>query len=387
MRSMCRTVLVVLATVCALSAVAASSAFASSEWVAKKGGVFNRLTSALAVKATTNLVLTDTGWAGGVGLSCEGKMEGTIEPGGLGKINSYTVSFCKSSGKTSCGVGTGEPVNLPWKTELYKEGGVFRVRLVSGGSGTPGWRFSCSGEEDECKLNTSASLSNNEASGGVIAQFVNGESARTTCSRGGAGAGQLEKEIKFAHPEGVEAIRVAEVTAGEWLQGGVPLSKSVATTWKGTLKLTDQKGGIFGESIAAECVDTGEGAAEIGGLGTETKWTASNCVTKAGICPSPTVEAVDLPWNTALIRIGAIATHDAISEAGKGTPGYKLHCEGIWNDTCTGTFDTVMENVTGGVDATFDGEKLKCEKGGAGQGAVEGTQLITATKGGKLEVK
>ena len=42
--------------------------------------------------------------------------------------------------------------------------------------------------------------------------------------------------------------------------------------------------------------------------------------------------------------------------------------------------------MTGGVDAAFDGENLKCTVGGTGKGALTGTQLIEAAKGGKLEV-
>ena len=44
------------------------------------------------------------------------------------------------------------------------------------------------------------------------------------------------------------------------------------------------------------------------------------------------------------------------------------------------------ERDGGGVDAAFDGENLKCTVGGTGKGALTGTQLIEATKGGRLEV-
>ena len=45
-----------------------------------------------------------------------------------------------------------------------------------------------------------------------------------------------------------------------------------------------------------------------------------------------------------------------------------------------------MTNAAAGVDATFDGEKLTCTVGGTGKGVLAGTQLIEATKGGRLEV-
>ena len=388
MRSMCRTVLVVLVAVFALSAVTASAALAAPEWYSKTGGVFKKVTS-LEVKSTTKITVNDTGWFEGEKMTCEGTMEGTIEAGGLGKINHYTVSHCTSKGHCETeGSILVEPVNLPWKTELYSVGGQYRDRIVSGGSGTPEWEFTCevshARQSDVCGFNTSAKIFNNGQLGSVEESFDAG-SNRTRCSKGGAEAGKLEGTISLPHPTGVEAIEVSEGKTFEWRQGGAPLSEAVGTKWNGPLALADKEG------VTVECEDTGEGTAGLGAAGTVTKWTASHCTSK-GSCESQTVEAVDLPWHSELsISEGGGTTQDVITGAGKGEPGYKSTCVvfGIKViETCKApTLSIGVENVTSGVRGTFDGKKLNCSRGGEGEGSLEGTQFIEATKGGKLEVK
>ena len=383
MRSVVRTGLVVLVAVFALSAVTAASAFAAPEWYTKTGGKFNKLTSALEVKTTGNLTVNDTGWEFGtsIKLSCKVRIDGTIEAGGLGKINDYLTGNCNIY-VGNCENATAEAVNLPWKTELYSEGAKVRERLVSGGHGTPGWQFTCGGFiSDRCNFNTSANMETKLPSGNVLVIFKKGESNKTTCTNGGENAGQLEGEITFPHPESVEAIAAGQVTSGEWRQGGASLKESTATTWKGTVKLTDTVGGD-----AVECEEAGAGSAGPGAVDTTTKVTLSKCVMKAGACEKPGLEARHLAWNTELIDYDGL-THDLTVSGGSGTPGYALTCNGFLTDTCEGTSNTAMENVTNGVDAKFDKEKLFCTYGGAGSGTLEGTQLIEATKGGKLEVK
>jgi hypothetical protein len=208
MRPVYRALLVLVAMIM-VSGIAAGSAFATPEWYAKTGGVFKKLTSTLNVKAITKFSVIDSQFlVGEGGLSCEGHAEGTVEVGGVGKINSFTVTSCKAIGSCSA-PATVRSVNLSWKTELYSEVGTVRERLVSGGSGTPGWEFECETllghVKDLCNLNTSGHMINSGVS--VEAEFEE-KSNKTTCGRGGLESGRLAGIVKFSPPEGVEAIKV-----------------------------------------------------------------------------------------------------------------------------------------------------------------------------------
>jgi hypothetical protein len=386
MRPMYRTLLAVLA-VSALSALTASAALAAPEWYVKTGGKSSKLTSVLAVKATTNLTVDDTVAGGGTAVKCKGTIEGSIEPGGLGKVSSYVVSGCENIKNCPSPV-TVTSINLPWKSELYAGGETgAKMRLVSGGSGTPGWRFECNqGPADLCNFNTSARLGNVPL-GNVEAEFNASESARTTCSRGGAESGVLTGTIVFAHPEGDEAIE-ARGGLAEWRQVGAALTAPVATVSKGTVKLRVVDHEL---SFTTECSVTGEGSVEPGAAGTQTKWAMSSCKAIAGECESEkagSLEALNLPWNTALTVAGGV-TRDLITNS-HGTAGFEMTCYTIFGKigiACTGTFNTIMENVTGGVDARLETEALACDGPTEfTKGIVEGTQTVEATKGGKLEV-
>lgn len=397
MRSICRAGLV-LTVVCALGAVTASSAFAGEEWATKSGGVFSKVTSPLEVTGTTNITVLDPGFSAKV--VCEGTTSDTIEAGGVGKINSYTVTNCNR--EAGCGTLLAvESVNLPWKTELYREHPTEapRERIVSGGSGTPGWKFACKGtsvtREDLCNFNTSAKMEN-MGTPNVRATFEE-KSNVTHCTQGGED-GRLQGTIMFAPPKGYEAVRVGEHESewlegeGEWRQAGASLKESLATTWSGKLVLADQTLGV-----TSECEATGEGTAELWAAGSETKWTVSGCTVTVGkgLCPSvESVEAVNLPWHTELVD-SAGAKYNVITSKGGGEVGFTRKCHtalGKSTDTCTAKkLETDMANVAGGVNATFDskafeGEALHCTLSG-GSGAAEGTQLVEAVKGGKLEVK
>ena len=168
-----------------------------------------------------------------------------------------------------------------------------------------------------------------------------------------------------------------------WRLNGTPLTEPVATSWKGTQKLTDTKVPLVG-TVAVECEDTAEGVSGVGGAGEVTKWTASKCATKTGECGSPSMEAVHLPWHGELVLVEG-ATRDKLVNSGKGAPGYKLKCQ-IFGinvvDECTGVLSATTTNVTGGVTAAFNAsEKLNCSQGGSGSGSLEGSQSILASSG------
>ncbi len=384
MKSMCKNGLLVLTATLVMGALTASSALASTEWVTKTGGIAGQLKSPVTVKGTTNISVTNTKWLGEK-VSCEGTVEATLEAGGVGKITSYAVSKC--TGTSNCTVlGSVSAVNLPWKIELYSpESGAIRQRILSGGSGTPGWSFECRSLEVEknlCNFNTSTNMINQSSSGDVEAKF-DLKSNRTWCTGGGEESGLIEGTIVFDHPAGVEALKVAEVKPSEWLQAGKALSSAVNTSWKGSLKLTDIQVGL-----TVECSDTGEGTAERGTGGSETKWAITGCTQIKGSCENtPTVEAVYLPWSTTLnAAIGGTVNQSIFN--GAGDAGYEITCRIIKlnvHDYCTGTLDAGLKNVAEGVSETLGDEKLACSNGHEG-GTVEGTQTIQATSGGKLEV-
>lgn len=360
---------------------ATASAATTEQWFVKSGGVSSRVTSALEVKASTNLTINDSGWNGGTKLRCEGSMTGTLEASGVGKISAYTVTKCENV-KGCPETWTISAAHLPWKTELYKGTSGARLRFTSGGGGTPGWEFTCKGEfHDLCNLNTTAPVSNLSSSGNVEADF-GGETEKTNCTLGGSEAGEWRGPVTFAHPAGVEAIQAMEVTPGEWKQGGAGINTTIKTVWKGTVKATDVG---FGGTV--ECKDTGEGVVEPGGLGKETKWTLSGCVAEAG-CESPaSLVALQVPWSTTLLYYGE-AMHNLISNSA-GNAGFEINCDtallGNVKDGCAGTFSTTMKNVTAGVEAALVAEKVKCSLLGD-EGKFEGTQTIEASEGGKLEV-
>ncbi len=384
MRHVYRSMLVVIMAVAALSAVMASSALAAPEWAVKaQGGVNVKVTSAFTVKQTPKLTITDT--TNNLAVTCEISPTGSIEAGGVGKINGLTN--CK--GSNACVLVSAQDVNLPWKTELYKKGEQYRDRIVSGGSGTPELAFECEvggiRESDNCGLNTSANIENEVS--GTVKQRFDGESAKTNCLKGGGEkTGKVEGAITVAPPTGFEGVAALEGAGSlEWLQGGAKLSEPAGTIAKGKLKFADTATGV-----TLECEVSGEGSAGAGTAGTVTKWTASNCTVTAGECGSPAVEALGLPWQTKLAFAAEKVQNLITTEKGKGPPGYQFWCtvSGIRiQDPCTATtLSTSMKNVTAGVNATFDGEKLNCSVGGSGSGSLEGTLLIEPIKGAKLTV-
>ena len=106
------------------------------------------------------------------------------------------------------------------------------------------------------------------------------------------------------------------------------------------------------------------------------------CETKEGICTTPSVTITKLPLHTNLVEVaGKIRDETGVLE-------YEITCAGEipFEDKCSGTTSAAVENVSGGVDATFDSksEKLTCTPGGSSEGAVEGADLIGNPTSGTL---
>ncbi len=390
MRYTHRVGLAALAAMLVLSAVASGSAYASPEWFSKSGGVNRRVSTPLKVNAATNLRVGDSNLLGiEEKVTCKGTMEATLEAAGIGKITRYEVSSCELTAGTCKTPTAVQPLNLPWKTELYNERGV-QMGLESGGSGTPGFIFECSISgvkvQDTCNFNTHA-IPFNE--GGAV-KAVFDDSGETSCTKGGANSGSLEGPITFEHPAGTEAISAQEVSAGEWRQGGKALSETIKTTLKkGKVEIAESL-----SKIKVECEDSGEGTASVGGAGTVTAWTASKCTkiegAACGSTTAPTMEAIHLPWRSGLAFSEGDIQNLLSEEASKGRPGFKLTCTTLGikvTYTCTAkSLSADMKNITAGVESVFDGEALECESvNGSGSGSVTGTQTVEAVAGGKLE--
>ncbi|MGN6372272.1 MAG: hypothetical protein ACTHM1_04690 [Solirubrobacteraceae bacterium] len=180
----------------------------------------------------------------------------------------------------------------------------------------------------------------------------------------GAGAAQAAPEWYAAGPE--------------WRQAGSPLSEAAATLSKGKVKVSTTQ-----PNIAVECEVHGEGKVGPGVAGEETKMTMSSCASVgAGECASPSMTAVSLPWHSELALIGG-----SLRETAKGV-GFKLRCtiEKIpFEDVCSGSTTAGISTVSSGVEAALSGKELHCTVSGKNDGTLEGTQLIEAASGGKLE--
>jgi hypothetical protein len=212
-----RIVFVALVAVFAFSAVAASSALASPEWYAKKSGTWAKITTPVAFEAESKYEFTDTKLAiwkvigKEATIACTGTTKGVVGAGAAAKLNELRSSSCACSIPGSeCTFTRDEVRNLPWLTELYKEGTEIRSKFVSNGGKLPVWifayEFSGQGFGDECLVNTSTHMANTAT--GVEAKF-DAKSSKTKCSEGGAEAGEWKGFIKMKPTEkGVEAIKV-----------------------------------------------------------------------------------------------------------------------------------------------------------------------------------
>jgi hypothetical protein len=213
MRSIVKMVGAALVAACAVSAVAASSALASPEWYVKKGGTYSKVTAAVSVKAAWGLEEIVTPELGEkFGIKCKGSAKGELKSAGVSDITTIEGLSCEKVDGCEKLEETVEPYNTPWQLELYKEGSEIRSKIVSGGNGTPGFRFACKRAlrgvtRVETALSTSTHMTN-LASGLVEASFDE-KSAKVNWS----GGGKIEWKGSFLTVEpveksGVEAIKV-----------------------------------------------------------------------------------------------------------------------------------------------------------------------------------
>jgi hypothetical protein len=181
----------------AFSAIAASAAFASPEWLIDG----NPVAAKTAVLSEGELLLCDD--KGGVFgekvcIHCSGKDKGTVGPGKADEVTEVT-DLAGNADITSCtndeGCGTAKLVeaeNLPWPTELTSLTNDL-VGDPNAAGKQPGYLVECEvfGAKitDLCEGHADVKVSNLE--GGVDVLFEpNVDPA--TCTRGGAGQGLIE---------------------------------------------------------------------------------------------------------------------------------------------------------------------------------------------------
>lgn len=356
----------------------------------RQGG--SALTEPVAAKSAGTIKLTDEGASGGaLKVECGQSTEGSVGAHAADEQSTFSASSCAQVSGTVCEKGhpvTLVPLHLPWRSEVIVGNESTRDVIVESGKGAPGYAIKCTVAGifeivDECTGTLQTAMTN--VTGGVDASF---DGEKLKCTLGGSGkglveGGQLVEATKGAKLEVTDAAPV-------WALGGTLLGSSESATWKGTVEVTDESGP--GGRLAVECEGSGEGSIGAWASGEQTKWSASHCtIVSAAECETgrtAKISPVDLPWRSEL-AVSAGAVVDVIGSGGKGAPGYAIECTvaGILEtvDECTGTLETSMTNVTGGVDSAAD-EKLRCTVGGSGKGLAQGTQLIEAAKGGKLEV-
>jgi hypothetical protein len=104
------------------------------------------------------------------------------------------------------------------------------------------------------------------------------------------------------------------------------------------------------------------------------------------------VEAVNLPWLAEPLLVGTTRFAIDLLEDGKGLPGYATTCKTILGevtDTCTGATAAEARNAGTGLEGEFqETEEIttpgSCSLGGANQGLLFGTGIITDTGDGSL---
>ena len=163
---------------------------------ATKGGKLEVVTAAEAAKLfeaewrLSGAVLTEpaaAGWKGNVKVGppnatveCTEAAEGSEGPGAAGVVTQVGWSNCKSSLGLCTEPVTMKALNLPWHTEVINVEGSRRLVLVSGGNGSPGFKYTCGNSFlDECTAGT-LSLTATNTTGGVTASFIASEKPRCT---------------------------------------------------------------------------------------------------------------------------------------------------------------------------------------------------------------
>jgi hypothetical protein len=176
-----------------------------------------------------------------------------------------------------------------------------------------------------------------------------------------------------------------------WLVDGAVLTATheVDSASTSTLfSLADKKGGVFGEEVEVLCAGTDLGTIGIGKADVLSSVTVTECETMKGICGEPLAEAVNLPWTTSVVLIGAKFYDDTTTTVGTKKVGYNVICNKLVEDTCEVALaqPELKNGAAGEVEAVFSSAdanqpKATCTRGGAEAGLVNGIDLILSETG------
>jgi hypothetical protein len=329
---------------------------------------------------------------GDLTIECSVTYKGSAAASSAGEITALTATGCTGisvAGKeyncasTKAAPTTMEAVHLPWRTELVTVEKTTRERIVSGGSGTPGFKWSCHqlgvALKQECVGTLGARVTNTES--GVTTAFEPSE--KLVCNPGSA-EGWVEGSQKVVATGGDKLT--AATDEGEWYKNASPLTGATPVSWAGTVELSDDLHSLGEAHVRCEDSGTGEAGSEY--KGEMTKWTFSNC-TGSGVCEvaGATIEALHLPWNTELATVEKTIRNYMVS-SGKGAPYFLMQCKGVGmtiKNECRVQHSTAMANSGLDVTATYNrAEQVVCV--GEPAGELESTQTIGLSLGGQLEV-
>lgn len=143
------------------------------------------------------LTLRDNNGTNTMAVQCEFRGTGDVAAEGFGAVEKMTVSKCERGAAGYCtGLYAIEVLHSPWNTELYKLSGTVYDLIGQAGKGTPEFKMRCEVGGIEtivtCEGNMDPTMTNNTERG-VTAQFKGKEGL--TCSRGGAGSGEIEGSL------------------------------------------------------------------------------------------------------------------------------------------------------------------------------------------------
>lgn len=192
--------------------------------------------------------------------------------------------------------------------------------------------------------------------------------------------------LSFSAVMMISGLAVGSASAAEWRLNGGKISIAVSAEESGTIELTDEAGGAFGEPVSVSCTYSKTGTAGPGVADMTSTVAVSACSTVSGTCGSPSATAVHLPWRTELVETLGLV-RDKILNAGGGPPGYRFECTffGIRaSDTCTS--ETVMPKLVKNqspVPVFYDlgSGATNCTRGGAGKGRFSGLANISSFAG------
>lgn len=172
-----------------------------------------------------------------------------------------------------------------------------------------------------------------------------------------------------------------------WLKASPPMTggyehklEAMASSWFAKIVNFLAKFEDTGVGIGIECGINTEGALGPGKFGSLTKVSITGCLTTKGSCVSPTVTAINLPWEGELYDAESQIRDKLIVSGGK-SPGWKAECTVLGvkvKDECTGETSAHMENVEAGVGVEFDSKSAhgNCTVGGSGAGVLTGKGKI-----------